>query len=67
LSPENFSKISQINSKSGQKKVVFEQYICNFKQIEKFMKNVTIELKQMPEMHLASVLVCKMSKTHINN
>lgn len=54
-SPENFSKILQIDSNIGQGKVIFEQYICNVKQIEKTMQNAKIEVKQMPEMHLASV------------
>lgn len=54
-SPEHFSKISQINSNIGQSQVIFEQYICNVKQIQKIMQNAKIEVKQMPEMHLASV------------
>lgn len=56
ISPEKFSKISQNLSKNRQKEVVFEQYLYNLNQIKNFMENVKIEVKQMPEMHLASVL-----------
>lgn len=55
ITPENFSKILKINSNNGQSSVVFEQYICNVKQIQNIMQNAKIEIKQMPEMHLASV------------
>lgn len=56
-SPEKFSKITQNVSKIGQKEVVFEQYLYNLNLIENFMgKNAKIEVKEMPEIHLASVL-----------
>lgn len=56
-SPENFRKIGQTISKIGQKEVVFEQYLYNLNQIKIFMEeNAKIEVKEMPEMHLASVL-----------
>lgn len=55
ISPEHFSKISQSNSNIGHSQVIFGQYICNVKQIQKIMQNAKIEVKQMPEMHLASV------------
>lgn len=56
-SPENFRKIGQTISKIGQKEVVFEQYLYNLNQIKIFMeKSAKIEVKEMPEMHLASVL-----------
>ena len=56
-SPEKFSKITQNVSKIGQKEVVFEQYLYNLNLIENFMEeNAKIEVKEMPEIHLASVL-----------
>lgn len=56
-SPENFRKIGQTISKIGQKEVVFEQYLYNLNQIKIFMEeSAKIEVKEMPEMHLASVL-----------
>ena len=56
-SPEKFSKITQNVSKIGQKEVVFEQYLYNLNLIESFMEeNAKIEVKEMPEIHLASVL-----------
>lgn len=53
--PGIFSKIIQANSNNGQSNVIFEQYICNVKQIQNIMQNAKIEIRQMPEMHLASV------------
>lgn len=55
--PEKFSKISPMNSNIGQKEVVFQQYLYNINQIKNFMEtNAKIEVKELPEMHLASVL-----------
>lgn len=55
--PEKFNKISPINSHSGQKEVVFEKYLYNLNQMKNFMENnAKIEVKELPEMHLASVL-----------
>lgn len=56
-SPEYFSKILQMNSNIGQKEVVFQQYLYNINQMKIFMEtNAKIEVKELPEMHLASVL-----------
>ena len=56
-SPEKFSKITQNVSKIGQKEVVFEQFLYNLNLIESFMEeNAKIEVKEIPEIHLASVL-----------
>ena len=55
ITPQHFSKIVQINSNNGQNEIRFEQYVCNVKQIQNIMQNAKIEIKQMPEMHLASV------------
>lgn len=55
--PEKFSKILSINSNNGQKEVVFQQYLYHLNQMKNFMEtNAKIEVKEMPEMHLASVL-----------
>lgn len=57
MSPEKFSKIRQNFSNNGQKEVVFEQYLYNINQMKNYMEtNAKIEIKEMPEMHLASVL-----------
>lgn len=56
-SPEYFSKIIQMNSNIGQKEVIFQQYLYNINQMKIFMEtNAKIEVKELPEMHLASVL-----------
>ncbi len=55
--PEKFSKILPINSNNGQKEVVFQQYLYHLNQMKNFMEtNAKIEVKEMPEMHIASVL-----------
>ena len=46
-----------MNSNIGQKEVVFQQYLYNINQMKNFMEtNAKIEVKELPEMHLASVL-----------
>ena len=55
--PEKFSNILPMNSNIGQKEVVFQQYLYNINQMKNFMEtNAKIEVKELPEMHLASVL-----------
>jgi AraC family transcriptional regulator len=55
--PEKFSKILPMNSNIGQKEVVFQQYLYNINQMKNFMEtNAKIEVKELHEMHLASVL-----------
>ena len=55
--PEKFSKILPMNSNNGQKEVVFQQYLYNINQMKNFMEtNAKIEVKELPEMNLASVL-----------
>ena len=57
ISPEKFSKILPMNSNIGQKEVVFQQYLYNINQMKNFMEtNAKIEVKELPEMNLASVL-----------
>ena len=46
-----------MNSNNGQKEVVFQQYLYHLNQMKNFMEtNAKIEVKELPEMHLASVL-----------
>ena len=55
--PEKFSNILPMNSNIGQKEVVFQQYLYNINQMKNFMEtNAKIEVKELPEMNLASVL-----------
>lgn len=55
--PEKFHKILQIHSKNGQVDTVFSQYICNIENLLNWTKmNLKIEVKEMPEMNLASVM-----------
>ena len=55
--PEKFSKILPMNSNNGQKEVVFQQYLYHLNQMKNFMEtNAKIEVKELPDMHLASVL-----------
>ena len=55
--PEKFSKILPMNSNNGQKEVVFQKYLYNINQMKNFMEtNAKIEVKELPEMNLASVL-----------
>ncbi|BFO65614.1 GyrI-like domain-containing protein [Chryseobacterium sp. KCF3-3] len=55
--PEKFHKILQIQSKNGQVDTVFSQYICNIENLLNWTKmNLKIEVKEMPEMNLASVM-----------
>lgn len=55
--PEKFHRILQKQSKNGQVDTVFSQYICNIENLLNWTKmNLKIEVKEMPEMHLASVM-----------
>ena len=55
--PEKFSNILPMNSNNGQKEIVFQQYLYNINQMKNFMEtNAKIEVKELPEMNLASVL-----------
>lgn len=56
LSPDKFSKIIKTNSKNGQPKVVFEQYICNVNNALKWYKmNAKTEIKKTPRLDLAYI------------
>lgn len=55
--PETFHKIVQIQSKNGQVDTVFSQYICHVENLLNWTKmNLKIEVKELPEMNLASVM-----------
>ncbi|WP_164465149.1 AraC family transcriptional regulator [Chryseobacterium lactis] len=56
-SPETFHKILQLQRKNGQVDTVFSQYICNIENLLNWTTmNLKIEVKEMPEMNLASVM-----------
>lgn len=49
-----FSKISQIESKNGQKRVVFEEYICSINHLKYWIEmNAKIEIREMAKLELA--------------
>ncbi|AZA78609.1 AraC family transcriptional regulator [Chryseobacterium sp. G0186] len=55
--PERFHKILQTQRKNGQIDTVFSQYICTIENLLNWTKmNLKIEVKEMPEMNLASVM-----------
>ncbi|MCT2408714.1 AraC family transcriptional regulator [Chryseobacterium antibioticum] len=55
--PETFHKILQIQSKNGQVDTVFSQYIRHVENLLNWTKmNLKIEVKELPEMNLASVM-----------
>ena len=55
-SPSKFSKISQVESKNGQKHFIFEEYICNINNhLNWITMNAKIEIKDMPEMNFACI------------
>jgi len=56
MSNEQFSKIRQTESKNGQEKISFEQYICNITNLNNWIKmNANIEVKELPKIELAYV------------
>lgn len=51
-----FSKIRQVESKNGQEKSNFEEYICNINNLINWIKmNAKIEIKEMPKLELAFI------------
>nr|WP_315147634.1 GyrI-like domain-containing protein [uncultured Flavobacterium sp.] len=55
-SKPKFSKISQVESKNGQEKSNFEEYICNSINLINWIKmNAKIEIKEMPKLELAFI------------
>ncbi len=55
-SKQKYSKIRQVESKNGQEKSNFEEYICNSINLINWIKmNAKIEIKEMPKLDLAFV------------
>jgi AraC family transcriptional regulator len=55
-SKPKYSKISQVESKNGQEKALFEEYICNINNLINWIKmNAKIEIKEMPKLELAFI------------
>ena len=55
-SKSKYSKISQIDSKNGQEKSNFEEYICHSINLINWIKmNAKIEIKEMPKLELAFI------------
>ncbi len=51
-----FSKISKIESKNGQERVVFEEYICSINNLKNWIEmNAKIEIKEIASLELAYV------------
>lgn len=57
ITPEKFHTISQIHRKNGQVDTVFDQYICNIKNLLNWSTmNLKIKVTDLPEMNLAAVM-----------
>lgn len=55
-SPEKYSKICKTESKNGQTKVTFKQYICNINNALNWIKmNAKTEIKKVPTLDLAYI------------
>ena len=55
-SKPKYSKIRQVDSKNGQEKSNFEEYICNINNLINWIKmNAKIEIKEMPKLELAFI------------
>ena len=55
-SKPKYSKISQVESKNGQEKDGFQEYICNSMNLINWIKmNAKIEIKEMPKLELAFI------------
>lgn len=55
-SPEKYSKICKNESKNGQPKITFEQYICNINNALKWLQmNAKTEVKQIAELNIACI------------
>lgn len=54
LSPSNYSKIGKIESKNGQIRPIFEDYICNINLHKSWIEmNAKIEIKETPKLDFA--------------
>lgn len=55
-SPEKYSKISKVESKEGQSKIIFDQYICNINNTLNWLKmNSKTEIKIIDSLELATI------------
>ncbi|QOD62208.1 AraC family transcriptional regulator [Polaribacter haliotis] len=55
-SPDKFSKICKTESKNGQVKITFEQYICNINNALNWLQmNAKTEIKKIPRLDLAYI------------
>lgn len=56
LSPDQFSKISQTDSKNGQTQGLLAAYICTMNELKNWIaNNATIEIKELPKLDLAYI------------
>ncbi|MBK9737661.1 MAG: AraC family transcriptional regulator [Saprospiraceae bacterium] len=54
LSPNNYSKIGKVESKNGQIRPIFEDYICNINHHKNWIEmNAKIEIKEIEKLNLA--------------
>lgn len=54
--PHKFSKIGTVESKNGQENLMLDSYFCNINNLLNWIKmNANIEVKQIPQLHFASV------------
>lgn len=55
-SPGKFSKISEVESKNGQERPIFEKYLCNINNHLNWIKmNANIEIKEIPELNFMGI------------
>lgn len=65
LSPSNYSKIGKIESKNGQIRPIFEDYICNINHHKNWIKmNAKIEIKETPKLDFAFLTQIGVSGLH---
>ena len=56
LSPDQFSKISQTDSKNGQARGLLAAYICSMEELKNWINShATIEIKELPKLDLAYI------------
>lgn len=65
LSPNNYSKIGIVESKNGQIRPIFEDYICNINNHKNWIKmNANIEIKEIPKLDFAFLTQIGVSGLH---
>ncbi|WP_103068739.1 AraC family transcriptional regulator [Aquimarina sediminis] len=56
ISPSKYSKICKTESKNGQERPIFEEYICNINNHKKWINmNATVQIKEIPQLDLAYI------------